>query len=116
MTEVVLSKESQYYNSEVEYPRLLWGILNTWTNREASCTLCKQGICILPVAAVALSAPATGTLNLDAAGSRLVDTRVLERRRKKTKKTLKNVIFDSQVSLVNRSQGLEKKKKEHSKI
>ena len=45
---------------------------------------------------------------------RLVDTRVLVRKRKKTK--LKIVMFDSQVSLVNTSQGLEKTKKEHSRI
>ena len=31
----------------------------------------------------------------------LVNTRVLERRRKKTKKTIKIAVFDSQVSLVN---------------
>ena len=46
---------------------------------------------------------------------KLVDTRVLEKRQKKIK-TLKNVMFDSQVSLVNRSQGLEKKNKEYSRI
>ena len=32
------------------------------------------------------------------------------------KKSLKTVIFDSQVSLVNRSQGLEKEKKEDPRI
>ena len=45
----------------------------------------------------------------------LVDTRVLEKRQKKNKKSLKIVIFDSQVALVNRSQCLGKKKKEHSR-
>ena len=46
----------------------------------------------------------------------LVDIRVLKKRRKKTKNSLKIVMFDSQVSLVNRSQGLEKKKKEHKNL
>ena len=32
------------------------------------------------------------------------------------KKSLKMALFGSQVSLVNKSQGLEKKKKEHSRI
>ena len=39
---------------------------------------------------------------------------MLERRQEKTKKSLKIVMFESQVCIVNRSQDLEKKKKEHS--
>ena len=46
----------------------------------------------------------------------LVDTRVLGRRQKKRKKSLNIVLFDSKESRVNRSQDLEKKKKEHSRI
>ena len=40
----------------------------------------------------------------------LVDTRVLEKRRKKTKKTLRIVMVNSQKSSVNRSQNLKKEK------
>ena len=41
----------------------------------------------------------------------LVDTRVLVRRQKKTKRSFKTVMFDSQVSPVKMSQALEKKKR-----
>ena len=45
----------------------------------------------------------------------LVDTSMLEET-EENKKSFKIVMFDSQVSLVNESQGLEKKKKKHSRI
>ena len=47
---------------------------------------------------------------------KLVDTRVLVRRRKRSKKSLKSVMFDSQVSLVNKSQGLDKKEKKNQEF
>ena len=48
--------------------------------------------------------------------NQLVDTRVLcSEETEGNKKTLKIVMFDSQVSLVN-TQGLEKKKKEHKNL
>ena len=45
----------------------------------------------------------------------LVDTSVLEET-EEPKKSFKIVMFDSQESRVNRSQGLKKEKKEHSRI
>ena len=46
----------------------------------------------------------------------LVDIRVLVKRRKKTKKTLKNVMFDSQVSLKSKGRRVWKKKKKKKNI
>ena len=47
----------------------------------------------------------------------LVDTRVLERKREKAKKSRKIVMFDSQVSLESKGhKGLEKEKEKHSRI